>query len=231
MIRKRLALLTLCVFVPTIGASVSEVRRGAISLDTEITVPGNQILFSELLSVAHTNSIPLGVTVDSGHQFCKQQLTGGRRTLRLADYIDQINALPVNYRAALTNGVLEVHPAFDPEARRFLDLMISEFHTKPDTQDGLGVRLWMWIRSVIAPGEGTGFTGASSTQREIVEGINSSHASVQSLLNQIVSKGKGGVWVLQSSQVQALDNRTVLPYRIVPYANPEDVLNTVKCVE
>jgi hypothetical protein len=179
--------------------------------------PDSEIVISDLApSAFHTivntgieNRVPMGIVIDSKHRLCETVMNVGRRREKLRRFIAEINSTVPGYKAEFERGVLKVYPLdANKTTQTFLNLHIPEFHSRPDTHQGLGIDLWMFIRAAIAPGQGTGFVGGSSTKREIVPAMDVTDQSVDTILDAIVRKGGGAAWVLQSSKIEELSQST-----------------------
>jgi hypothetical protein len=154
----------------------------------------------------------------------------GRRREKPRRFIAEINSTVPGHKAEFERGVLKVYPLdANKTTQTFLNLHIPEFHSRPDTHQGLGIDLWMFIRAAIAPGQGTGFVGGSSTKREIVPAMDVTDQSVDTILDTIARKGAGAAWVLQSSKIEELSQSTPRPYDILGYSENQQALRSLSC--
>lgn len=225
-----LAAMLFAVQQPQRVASVTQ-KRPLITLDSVISIsePGPSA-YEEVLNAGIDNKLPLGLVIDGKHRLCTYLAVGGQRKLKLADFINQIDTEIPGYKASFQDGTLNVFPEeLSGPVTNLLKLRVPEFHSGPDTHQGLGVNLWMFIRALIAPGEGTGFVGGSSTTRETISGMTVRAESVKTILNSIVEKGGGGAWVLHSSAVKDLSPSTPKPYDVYGYLNEEQSLRNINC--
>lgn len=205
-------------------------KHPVITANLPIVVSGSTSAFETLIHFGIDNQIPLGIVIDQNHRICQFPIDRGTRTMKLSEFVEEFNSKLPGYRAVLQSGILNIYPTeLALPTKKLLDLKIPEFHSGPDSHQGLGVNLWMFIRAVIAPSEGSAFVGGDSTTRETVSGIQLNGQTVSAILNHIVDKGGGAAWVLHSSVIKGLSPATKQPYEIYGYSGEETLLKQVDC--
>jgi len=232
----RLLSLTLLLSMSMLGIqtndkSVVPTQAPRITLNSDVVISDlSPSAFRTILNAAIDNRIPIGIIVDSTHRLCRRTMNGGRRRETLTQFVSDINLSIPGYKAQFDGAVLNVYPTdIEVPTESLLKLRIPEFRSGPDSHQGLGVNLWMFIRAMIAPGEGTAFVGASSTSRETVNAIETKNQRVDTILNAIIVKGSGGAWVLQSAMVKDLSPKTLRPYEVLGYSGEEQSLRNLSC--
>jgi hypothetical protein len=193
----------------------------------------NEPALRTLLEIGVDNHIPIGLVLAAAPDtsICKKPLNLSERELKIADLITAIDSLP-DYRAYLQDGVLDIVPISPPSnTAMLLDMRLSEFRSSAEPHSIMGSNLWMFIRAVLAPTEGTVGGGLSSTTVERVPGIDVTNQTVKSILNSIVDKGSGGVWILRSSTIKNLSSATPKPYEIYGYVGEEQLVQSIGCIQ
>jgi hypothetical protein len=190
--------------------------------------------FSNLLTIGVDNHIPIGLVLaaEPNTSICKMPLALREGDTTVAELITAINSTLTGYQAELQDGVLDIIPVSpSTDTAILLDMRLSEFRSSPEPHSIMGTNLWMFIRAVIAPAEGSMGGGLSSTTVERVPGMNVTNQTVKSALNLIVDKGSGGVWILRSSTIKTLSSATPRPYDIYGYVGEEQLVRSIKCSE
>jgi hypothetical protein len=150
--------------------------------------------------------------------------------ITIAGLITAIDSNLPDYQANLQDGVLDIIPK-SPSANTaiLLDMRLREFRSSPEPHSIVGSNLWMFIRALIAPTEGTVGGGLTSTTVERVPGMDVTNRTVKAILNLIVDKGSGGVWILRSSMIKNLSTTTPRPYEIYGYVGEEQLVQSISC--
>jgi hypothetical protein len=190
--------------------------------------------FRDLLTIGVDNHIPIGLVLATAPKtsICNVSLELREGDITVAELITAIDSKLPDYRADLQNGVLNIIPtSLSTDTATLLDMRLSEFRSSPEPHSIIGSNLWMFIRAVIAPAEGTVGGGLSSTMVERVPGIDVTNQDVRSILNLIVDKGSGGAWILHSAMIKNLSSSTPRPYEIYGYIGEEQFVQSVRCSE
>jgi hypothetical protein len=77
----------------------------------------------------------------------------------------------------------------------------------------------MFIRGVLIPKEGSGFVGGSRNETTVVSAFSVSNASVESILDLIVKKAQGGLWVMREPPRDWLTHPDGMPFDIFGYSD------------
>ena len=207
---------------------VAHGSHASVLLSTVIRVPeSSRSALSDLVAIGFENHIPTGITVahTPDRDPCGTPLNLKPGTMTVADLISVIGATMPGYRAGLQNGVLEVAPIpLSDGTSQFLAMKLPKFQSSPAPHQLLGLTLWGLIQGVLAPGQGTNIVHPMSLSAETVTGMNIKDGTVKSVLDMIVDKGNGGVWILKSSQIKTLSAESPMPYEIYGYVGDSQSL-------
>jgi len=201
---------------------VPQVSHRPVMLDTTVHVPDTSSgsAFRELVAVGLENHIPLGITLldTQNSDICRVPLNLNHGTMTVAELIAAIKATLPGYRVELQQGVLDVTPTQLPDgAARFMETRLAPFQSAAETHQDIGYDLWRPIYGILAPGAGTNSSHLISLSAERVPAMDVRDETVKSILNMIVDKGGGGVWVLHTSQLKTMSAETPMPYEIQGY--------------
>jgi hypothetical protein len=199
---------------------VATTTHPVATLATEIRIPETSAscTFNTLVAIGLENHIPMGIIVGDtpDTEICKTPLNLKQKTMTVAELIADLKIALPHYQADLQNGELEISPAKLPQGTaQYLELKIAHFQSKPDSHAVLALTLWMSIQRILAPDANINFDIFSSG--ETVPVIDVSNQDVKTILNMIVDKGNGGVWILQSSKIKSLTHETGMPFEIYGY--------------
>jgi hypothetical protein len=217
------------------GLQITQATHPAVSFPMNIHVGGitKPTAFNSLVTIGTANHLPMGIVVGQSPDsaLCKGTLQFDVSDVSLDALIRRISIGIPGYAAELDNGVLIIKPLSMPAtAVKLLQLQISEFRSSPEPLSILGSHLWIYVRGLIAPEEGTTAGGLSSTSVERVSGIQVKDQTVQGILDLIVDKGSGGVWIFDSAMLKELNGRTPMPYLVFGYVGEEHFLeDTLRC--
>jgi hypothetical protein len=177
-----------------------------------------------LIEATAANALPLGIVLDASPETgtCSHHFDLPAGDIPLSSLIRVINSSFPNHRAMLRNGVLEITPwPLPPHVGDFLNLKLDHFRSNADTDEGHSVSLWMWVRAVIAPHEGTAYEGFSSSHPETVQPLELREQSVEAILNDIAGLGKGGLWILRAADLKTLSPSTPIPFMVYDYVGSQ----------
>jgi hypothetical protein len=229
-----LAVLISSALFPQSGGQPFPLAHGThppIMLETTIRVPevATRSALSDLVTIGLENHIPIGIIVEDSPDtyICSTPLNLRHGTMTIAELIAVVDSTVPRYRADLQNGVLDVAPASLPDGvAQLLKLKLSNFRSTPEPHQFLGLDLWKSIRGVLAPGLGLNIVRGVSLSAETVTGMDVTNENVKSVLNMIVDKGNGGVWILDASKIKELSPETPMPYEIYGYLGDNQSLKS-----
>jgi len=191
------------------------------------TVTGSAL--QQIVAIGRENHLPLGI-VAPDRILCSTPLIFSERAPSVQTLLAEINQQIPTYRADLVDNTVNVEPRSLPtQDARLLDTQIGQFTSRPDTHQGMGVNLWMFVRAVLVSGESTGFAGGSSTRAEKLTGIHVEQLSVAQILNLIARKGHGGLWAVKSLQPGWEKSSPSLPYEILSYCDEHSGIQDFSC--
>jgi hypothetical protein len=203
------------------GSAAQGKPSNTIATDTKLAATGVMVkpALSQLLEIGRQNHIPMGIVLaDDG--LCRASLSKLEPQASVGQLMAKIEVELNGYTSELKDGVLHIGPTptFSITAG-FLNTSIPHFVTGPDTHQMMGVHLWMFIRAVLAPNEGSGFVGGESTNAEIVEGFETTDSTISQILDRIVATGGAAAWVLDARRSDLTSLSSVPPYQIRSYAD------------
>ena len=229
----RLAVFAILVLVQTPDQRPAHSTHPLVTPDSMIQMPsnGSEPVLQTLFAIATENHIPMGIVMDGRQSLCKVPLPHNTSAMKVREFTKLVNDTLPAYRISVETGVLNLVPATPPgEVANLLNLKLSEFRASPEPVALVGVDLWMFIRSVIAPNEGTAFTGPSPMNAEKIPSIDIKNLTVQEILNLIVTKESGGVWIIRGAEVKRLSPQLQKPFEIYSYATDQHSLaNALSC--
>jgi hypothetical protein len=201
-----------------------------VTEQTELSSPSpKQKALSSIISLGFINKIPMGLVIE-GDGLCAHQLDLPAIPFTARELISSIENQIPGYTADTQNGVLYVHPrSITSATRKALSLTLPTFTSPQGTfQDG-SVALWMNIRALLVPKEGTGLVGGSAPDPEILQSFRVSNASVKRILDVLVTKGQGGLWTMRQVSSDWQANPRKIPYEVVGYSDSQDNLKISNC--
>jgi len=186
-------------------------------------------LLSSLVQLGWNNRMPLGIVIE-GDGLCKAQVSDNKATISVDQLIRQITILDPNYVAEIEHNTLYVHPrVMSSSTVDALNIELSRFTTEASSAQDIGISLWMYIRALLVPQEGSAFSGGTQHGSETLPPINVSNRSVHQILDFIVTMGQGGFWVMQEVPAQWQSNPKNIPYNIFSYSGDRYLVNSLGC--
>ena len=195
MLRMRLALCLLAIsLIKARNVPSVDLQRQNISISVDTTI---LLALSKFGSEAR---IPIGIVLETNkpHQLCEES---GQVTIRdrpLSEFLDALLAQS-GYTWSVDDGVIVVHPAHvTDQLTRVLTIKFDRFGGIQTTMQGLGIVLDTWVYSRLHP-EAKGYAGdiLSSLGADQFPHFEVRDASVEQILNKIVSLGSKGIWLLR----------------------------------
>ena len=206
-----------------------------VTLSTPLTVtPGAAGSgYTPLLTLAAQNHLPIGIVQRSGlDPICKRTVAFDHEAISLGELVLLLRKRWPESEIDVKNGVLTIKPKgiVSTETERFLGLKLPSFDSVTSTHNELGIALWMHIRSVVRPGEGTMFAGSTPMNSEKLDGMHIRNETVEEILDEIVKKGTGGVWIFKSSEIVQMSKLNKLPYYVYGLSdNPKYLATSLSC--
>jgi hypothetical protein len=191
-------ILSVCLFSLVTGkardVSSSDLQKQPISISV------NTSILQALINFGSYTRTPIGIVLETGkpHRLCEENRQVTVRDRPLSEFLDELLAHS-NYAWSVEDGVILVRPAHvTDQLNRVLSIKFDRFGGIPSTMQGLGIVLNNWIYSRLHPEVG-GFAGdiLSSPDAETFPNFEVRDASVEQILNKIVSLGSKGMWLFQ----------------------------------
>jgi hypothetical protein len=172
--------------------------------------------------------MPLGIVVQ-GDSLCTHPPVGTKGEITVADLVGQIMSQAPGYTAEIRSGTVFVHPfEMKPSVQRTLMLAISRFSSEPDDAQSLGITLWMYVRGILVPNEGSAFVGG--TQRaEALPAIELTNTTVLDVLDHIVTLKTGSVWIMHQPPDDWESHPKTNPFEIWSYSGQMHAPGAIAC--
>lgn len=192
--------ITLAIFV----FALSSLRaQDVLSMDLQkqtISTSVDTSIMRALTNLGNDRRIPIGIVLETGnpHQLCEDNRQVTIRDRPISDFIDELLAHS-NYAWSVNNGVIVIRPAHvTDQLNRVLSIKFDRFGGIQTTMQGLGIVLNTWVYSRLHP-EAKGYGGdiLSSLDADQFPHFEVRDASVEQILNKIVSLGSKGMWLFQ----------------------------------
>lgn len=184
-----------------------------------------------ILRLGLESKVPIGI-IETDEQLCKAKVDVAAQGQTPLQIIAALIAQVSGYSWSVKDGVLSVQPANMPDGPvRLLSIAIPRFAAPEGTLDSQRAILWMQIRGVLEPGEGTAVSVMRSLKAQTFPPIDMSNATVEQILDRIVSRAPGGAWVLfplpkQSEWRDKLDVRFIAAFS---YGEEASKVRDVSC--
>ena len=177
--------------------------QGVFSMDLQkqtISTSVDTSILRALTNLGNHRRIPIGIVLETGnpHQLCEENRQFTIRDRPISDFLDELLAHS-NYIWSVKDGVIAIRPAHvTDQQNRVLNIRFDKFGGMPTTMQGLGIVLSTWIYSELHP-EDHGYVGdiLASLDAEQFPHFEVRDASVEQILNKIVSLGSKGMWLFQ----------------------------------
>jgi hypothetical protein len=156
--------------------------------------------FEAILRFGRENNIPLGIII--GGQFCSIVLVDFRtERAPLRTVLEELAKKLPSYHWKLEDQVVVFAPDNVPEATvQFLAVDPPPYAIPEETLQGQALYAWMNIRAVLRPQEGTAVNILSSAHSEKWPALTLSHLTIRQVLDRLVARNAGGVWILRPFQ-------------------------------
>jgi len=174
--------------------------------------------FEAILRFGRENNIPLGVIV--GNQFCSTVLIDFRtQRASVRSVLEELAKKLPSYHWTLEDNVVVFAPDHIPEATdQFLAVEPPTYAIPEETLQGQALYAWMNIRAVLRPEEGTAVNILSSSKPEKWPALTLNHLTIRQILDRLVARGTGGVWILLPFKdlAKVADHR---PFSVMGYSD------------
>ena len=169
-----------------------DLQRQNISISVDTTI---LLALSKFGSEMH---IPIGIVLETNkpHQLCEENRQVTIRDRPISEFIDELLAHS-NYAWSVNDGVIVIRPVHvTDQLTRVLSIKFDRFGGIQTTMQGLGSVLDTWVYSRLHP-EAKGYAGdiLSSLDADQFPHFEVRDASVEQILNKIVSLGSKGMWL------------------------------------
>ncbi|MDQ6734052.1 MAG: hypothetical protein M3Z35_08045 [Nitrospirota bacterium] len=162
----------------------------SISVDTPVLVA--------LVKLGTETHTPMGIVLNAGksEKLCEEHRHASVQDRPMSEFLRDILAQS-NYAWTLEEGVIVIKPVhLTDQVSRVLNMKFDKFGGMQMTMQARGVILTGWIYSRLHPGAGIAGDILSSPDAEQLS-MDVRNASVEQILNRIVSLGSKGIWFFQ----------------------------------
>jgi hypothetical protein len=211
-----------CPTLSQIPSSESTARVTSVRAETRVEGwPASDNLLNSLLRSGANNKLPLGIVVE-GEALCVNRVKSIDADITVGSLANQIEQQVPDYAAEIRNGTLFVHPkAMSAGTISVLNLVIPRFSGEPSSAQSMGVTLWMYIRAILVPNEGSAFEGGLQRGAETLPAFRMTNSTVQEILNRTVTAGQGGFWIMHKVPANWQSNPNSLPYQVLSYSGDD----------
>lgn len=192
--------ITLAVFVFALSSLQAQDVSSVDLQKQTISISVDTSIMHALTKFGSERRIPIGIVLETGkpRQLCEQDRQVTVRDRPISEFIDELLAKS-NYAWSVNDDVIVVRPAHATDQQsRVLSITFDSFGGIPTTMQGLGIVLNTWVYSQLHP-EAKGYGGniLSSLDADQFPHFEVRDASVEQILNKIVSLGSKGMWLFQ----------------------------------
>lgn len=222
MFRRTLAafLLTFAPMQARDGAALDPQKRiVSISVDASI--------LAAVVKLGSESHVPLGIVLGAGkpEKLCEEHKRFTLQSRPMSEFLDSLLAQS-DYVWVLESGVIVIRPDhLSHQISQVLSMKFDRFGGMQTTMQGLGVILSGWIYSQLHPGAGVAGDILSSPDAQQFPEFKVQDASVEQILNRIVSLGDKGMWLLQMRQ--GSDHKSDIDLHTYSYKDDAHVLQTL----
>jgi len=219
------------IFVLLAASLVQAHPQSSLTANTKLGGTGviHQNALDYLIDMGLRNNVSLGIVIE-GDSLCAHRFKESNEESTLRNLIAQIEAQVPGYTGEVRSGSVFVHPkTMQPQTMAVLSLVVPEFSTQKSDPQQVGVSLWMYIRAVLVPNEGSAFVGGSRSHEEAIDPFEITNATVESILDLIMTKEKGGLWVMHQVPPDWLLNPKSVPYELYQYSGDQDLIRSLTC--
>jgi len=212
------------------GAQRTHARPKPVTSNTilEGWVASDNVLTS-LVRVGFSNRVPLGIIIE-GDSLCAYKAIGNNADTTVGNLIGQLGTQVPGYMGEVRNGTLFIHPtAMKENTLHALDLVIPHFTTGPTNAQAMGVSLWMYIRAVLVPQEGSAFVGGTQRDAETLPSLEASRLTVHDILDRVITQGQGGLWIVHEVPADWQSHPKANPFDILSYSGDYEASKSIKC--
>lgn len=192
--------------------------------------PSSSNMLSALVEMGSKNQIPIGIVIE-GDSLCTARPTSSDAPSTINDLMVEIKSQIPGYTAEIRDNTLFVHPkAMTAPTIDVLNLLIPSFRTDPENVHAIQIALWMYIRAVLVPQQGSAFEGEIPEGAEVLPSIQMSNSTVEEILDRVVTVGQGGLWIMHKVPVTWSSNPTSIPYGLYSYSGQQEDAEKIRCL-
>ncbi len=191
----------------------------------------NEDILHALLRLGSQERLPMGIVFDKTDALCKQRKSVDLKRATVGELMNNLLS-DSNSTWRMHEQVIEIRPKRIPEATiRILKMKVDKFGTTDtlDTIQACAVVLSGRIYSGLNSHGGIAASIMSNPDAEKVPPFTLRNASVEAILNHIVSAGSRGAWLLYSPTVDSRGE--IKDVNLVAYGYKDDMsaLQTASC--
>jgi len=176
------------------------------------------------------NRVPLAIILGDD-ALCQHKVEVSSQNEPIQDVASRILALIPGYKVDVADDVLTIHPSIMPQAASLLlSSVIPRFAVLEGGIQEQQAYLWMHVRSIFRPSEGSFSSILSSPGAPAMPAIETRNLTVQQTLNRLISRKSGGAWVLLpivGDLEVAVDHQLL---RLTNYADPSSIQERTSCI-
>ena len=172
--------------------------------------------------------MPLGVIL-ADQRFCEIKVNIKSEKQSALSILNQMVSQLDGYKWAIEDGVVVIEPKdITKAASEFLRLVVPRYASPEGKIEAQNMYLWMDVRAILRPSEGTALHILSSGADVTLPPIDVKNESIRKNLNRLVLRPPGGAWVL-SPIVNEITTLKRMPTFVMSYADEKRDSYDVDC--
>lgn len=190
----------------------------------------NQVALQALLRFGFENRIPMGIVLND-RSLCETTIDFKSKNTRLRATLAALISKVPNYNWTIENGTVVLRPtAVMQDDLTLLDMMIPRFAAPAGPLKEQRLYLWMDVRAILRPDEGTILNSLSSEADIKYPPLRLTNMTVEQILNTLVSRPPYGAWILHpiaNDLRQAVADSEYVTF--LPYGEGPSKMEAVSC--
>jgi hypothetical protein len=204
------ALFTYGAMIVGLGVALPSAAMGVPSAPTITLHEAGVTKLQALIAIARLTKAPLGIVIGKDSRLCNSLTQVDLDQASLDDALGKVlSGLP--YHTESHGVAIDVMPNDTSDVTtQLLSKRLGAFSPQPAPMHVLGVLFDGWLEMTLHPGSGWTAEIPSSTDAVILSFSTSADATAKDVLNALVSKDHGGLWIMQPQRdVQPSDKHPV----------------------
>ena len=152
-------------------------------------------LLRGILRLGSQTKIPLGLVI-SDRRLCDRDIEGNWEGKSIADLLNVLTE-GSGYNWRVKGDVLLIAPnKISPATTQLLEMVLPTYAAPSGTSESQALYLWMDVRGILKPTEGTALHILSSSSEAEFPAISTENITVEDVLTRLSTRKEGGVWLV-----------------------------------